>query len=104
MSPLYEILSHETLQSHFQPIVSVRRGTVVGAEALVRAATGESGSPVPAPLLFEWPAAEDQLLELDRRKALQAVKLLKKPGDTLPVFGGRIAGWSRLGRPRLPCP
>ena len=71
-SALREVLDSESLVSHFQPIVSVKKKRNVGAEALARARQG--GMAVPPLMLFQWAQQEGNMLELDRlcrKKALQ---------------------------------
>lgn len=73
LHPLSQILSQRSLDTHFQPIVSVKRKALVGVEALARANDPCTGKPVPPPQLFDWARAQGRLLELDR--ACQACAL-----------------------------
>ncbi len=70
-----DILSHETLDVHFQPIVSLKKKTIVGVEALARPKEGETGRAVTPLELFAWAARNGKTVDLDRlcrRKALSA--------------------------------
>lgn len=96
--PLSAIISGETLDIHFQPLVDVERATIMGFEALTR---GPAGSPLHSPLvLFETAARLGRLVELERmvvRLALRRFRLLNLPGqiflnltaDTLLAAEGR---------------
>ena len=71
---LGELLEKESLVSHYQPILSVKKKRCVGVEALARGSNASTGRPLSPLQLFEWAADEGQLLDLDRlcrRKALE---------------------------------
>ncbi|HRD97850.1 MAG TPA: EAL domain-containing protein [Rubrivivax sp.] len=58
-----QILARKGLQAHYQPIVQLKQGEVVGHESLIR---GPSGSPLRAPdALFQAARAEDLEVELE---------------------------------------
>jgi EAL domain-containing protein (putative c-di-GMP-specific phosphodiesterase class I) len=89
MTALSEIISRETIQSHFQPIVSVRQCRVMGAEALARAECGDPGLPVSPSTLFQWAAGEGRLVDLDRlcrRKAVRAFQEMRTARSSLLLF------------------
>ena len=75
-NPLAEILRNQSLKVHFQPIVSLKKKTVIGVESLARATDPESGEALPPQQLFDWAAEQEgQTVELDRlccRKAMQS--------------------------------
>jgi EAL domain-containing protein (putative c-di-GMP-specific phosphodiesterase class I) len=86
-SALREVLDSESLVSHFQPIVSVKKKRNVGAEALARARQG--GMAVPPLMLFQWAQQEGNMLELDRlcrKKALQGFSEIAKSDPDLMLF------------------
>jgi EAL domain-containing protein (putative c-di-GMP-specific phosphodiesterase class I) len=86
-SVLREVLDSESLVSHFQPIVSVKKKRNVGAEALARAR--HAGAGVPPLQLFQWAQQEGQMLELDRlcrKKALEGFSDLAKADPDLMLF------------------
>jgi EAL domain-containing protein (putative c-di-GMP-specific phosphodiesterase class I) len=61
---LNEIIEERLLEAHFQPIVELRTGKILGYEGLIR---GPAGSPLRAPVeLFEIAAAQGQILRLER--------------------------------------
>ena len=70
---LERILSLELLQPHFQPIMDLRRGVLIGHEALIR---GPEGSVLRAPAdLFRSAIEQGRQLELEllcRKRSLQA--------------------------------
>jgi EAL domain-containing protein (putative c-di-GMP-specific phosphodiesterase class I) len=88
-SVLTQIIAEESLTSFFQPIVSLKRKAVVGAEALARASDLHSGRNVPPIELFQWANVEDRMLELDRlcrRKALESFGSLLSRDPGLLLF------------------
>ena len=83
-----EVLEAKTLEMHFQPITSVRRGTVIGVEALVRAQDA-TGSSIPPEQLFHQAQQQNRLQELDERcqaSALQAFAPLHQSVPELLLF------------------
>lgn len=77
-----------TLDTHFQPIAAVRRGTVLGIEALTRARRSD-GTPVPPLALFEAAEREGTVDALDRdcrRVAVQRFAPLHRAHPTLVCF------------------
>ncbi|CAK0753312.1 EAL domain-containing protein [Gammaproteobacteria bacterium] len=71
---LYTLLQESALDSHFQPIVSLKRGTIVGVEALVRDPGNALRSPLPPIHLFAMAKQEGLTLELDRFCRKRAVE------------------------------
>lgn len=89
LHPLHQILSQGSVQTHFQPIVSVKRKAVIGVEALVRANDPCTGKPVPPPQLFAWARELGLLLELDQlcqQRALAAFASLPARDPELLLF------------------
>jgi diguanylate cyclase (GGDEF)-like protein len=59
-----QVLARKALQAHYQPIVRLKNGTVMGHESLIR---GPIDSPLRAPdALFQAARAEDLTLELEQ--------------------------------------
>jgi EAL domain-containing protein (putative c-di-GMP-specific phosphodiesterase class I) len=70
-----DILIDETLEVHFQPIISLKKKAIIGVEALARPTEGGSGRPVTPLELFAWAHRNGRTVDLDRlcrRKALNA--------------------------------
>ena len=70
-----DIITDETLQVHFQPIVSLKKKSIIGVEALARPTEGASGRVVTPLELFAWAHRNGRTVDLDRlcrRKALDA--------------------------------
>src|SRR5690349_19438710 len=65
-SGLQEILDGEFVAAHFQPIVSIRKKSIVGHEGLVRGINPEGRQPIPPLELFGMAGEEGRTLELDR--------------------------------------
>jgi EAL domain-containing protein (putative c-di-GMP-specific phosphodiesterase class I) len=74
--PLWsDIISDETLDVHFQPIISLKKKSIIGVEALARPKEGGTGRTVTPLELFAWAARNGKTVDLDRlcrRKALNA--------------------------------
>ncbi|MDM4767244.1 bifunctional diguanylate cyclase/phosphodiesterase [Pelomonas sp. SE-A7] len=96
---LSNLISQQSFEVHFQPLVDVNRAGILGYEALTR---GPADSPLHSPLvLFEAAARLGRLVELERlvvRKALRRFRELALPGqvflnltaDTLLAAEGRV--------------
>ncbi len=70
-----DILTQETVDIHFQPVVSLKKKCVIGVEALARPREVGTGKPVTPLELFAWADRSGRTLDLDRlcrRKALHA--------------------------------
>jgi EAL domain-containing protein (putative c-di-GMP-specific phosphodiesterase class I) len=65
-SELAAILTAGSLEAHFQPIVSLKKKSVIGVEALARAWNPETGEKITPLRIFQWAAAENRSLEVDR--------------------------------------
>jgi EAL domain-containing protein (putative c-di-GMP-specific phosphodiesterase class I) len=63
---LQEIVSKESLEAHFQPIVSLRKKTISGYEGLIRGLHPASGETISPQALFHQAAELGLTLELDR--------------------------------------
>jgi EAL domain-containing protein (putative c-di-GMP-specific phosphodiesterase class I) len=73
--PWADILSDETLDVHFQPIISLKKKAIIGVEALARPTERRSGRAVTPLELFAWAHRNGRTVDLDRlcrRKALNA--------------------------------
>lgn len=82
------VIESGSIESHFQPIISVRRKSFIGVEALSRGINPDNSliSPI---RLFEAAAAADLTLELDRlcrAKALKAFLPLHRQHPELILF------------------
>ncbi|MDI4634168.1 EAL and GGDEF domain-containing protein [Pelomonas sp. V22] len=96
---LSNLISQQSFDIHFQPLVDVHRAGILGYEALTR---GPADSPLHSPLvLFDAAARQGRLVELERlvvRKALRRFRELALPGqiflnltaDTLLAAEGRV--------------
>ena len=83
MSPLDDLLRHESLDMHFQPILSLKQKAVVGLEALARPRNMNVGE------MFRQATEEDCLLELDRlcrRTAMERYRDLALPTTPRPLL------------------
>ncbi len=60
------IIRKKQLATHFQPLVSIRRGMVIGYEALSRGLAGDNEIVIPPDTLFTLAERYDMSLELDR--------------------------------------
>ena len=71
---LDRILAERSVITMFQPLVSMKRGTVFCVEGLSRGVTKDDPALIPADTLFSLPQSGDELLQLDRlcrEKALE---------------------------------
>ncbi len=96
---LSALIGQQNIEIHFQPLVDINRGSILGYEALTR---GPADSPLHSPLvLFDLAARLGRLVELERvvvRKAVSRFRELALPGqlflnltvDTLMAAEGRI--------------
>jgi len=87
---LDDVLSKEALTALYQPIVSLRKKTIVGYEGLIRGLHPAGGDPIPPQLLFSRASGSGLTLELDRlcrKKALEGFKPLaaRKPEGILSL-------------------
>jgi EAL domain-containing protein (putative c-di-GMP-specific phosphodiesterase class I) len=64
--PLSRILALESIATQFQPIVSVKRKSLIGVEALARATDPADDKAVSPVQLFKWAREAGRLLELDQ--------------------------------------
>ncbi len=83
-----ELIEQESIEIHFQPIASIRRGTIVGVEALSRG-LDRNHQRIPPMNLFSQAAAQGLTLELDRlcrRKAVESFLQLHETNSELILF------------------
>lgn len=83
-----KIIFDGAIETHFQPIVSIRRKSIIGIEALSRGIASD-GSLVPPGALFKLAAVHNLSLELDRlcrRKALENFAPLHRANPDLILF------------------
>lgn len=71
------LLKHRAIQTHFQPIVSIRKQTVIGLEALSRGVSPSNELIMPQPL-FAIADAKEKSVELDRLCREKALENYKK--------------------------
>lgn len=82
------LISRESLLTHFQPIVSIKKRSVIGLEALCRG-VDDTGSMVPPNVLFELARTEGLTIALDRlcrKKALENYKKIYLRNQDLFLF------------------
>ena len=83
---LGEVLRHERLETHFQPIVPTADPEDVFAyECLIRG-RGESGNLIPPGELFKAARTADLLFQLDRQARLTAIRAAVRHGVTSRLF------------------
>lgn len=83
-----EYIRHQKIEIHFQPIISVRRKSVVGIEALSRGVS-DDGVLISPRHLFDAAAVQNLSFELDnlcRESALQAFVPIHKNNPNLILF------------------
>lgn len=83
-----EIIEQGAIETHFQPITSIRKHAVIGVEALSRGIAPD-GSLIPPMTLFGLAAQEGLTLELDRLcrdKAVETFRLLHASNPELILF------------------
>jgi EAL domain-containing protein (putative c-di-GMP-specific phosphodiesterase class I) len=88
-APLQELLAHQTLSIHFQPIVSLRQKAVAGLEALVRPQSQSEAHKLSVAELFLLANANGRLLDLDRTLrslALETYQMMRLPQDPRPLL------------------
>ncbi|ACV61919.1 diguanylate phosphodiesterase [Desulfofarcimen acetoxidans DSM 771] len=76
-----KIIEQEHIITHFQPILSVRKRSVIGFEALSRGIDPNTKTIIPPNILFEYAAKQQLTLELDRlcrKLALANFKLVQQ--------------------------
>ncbi|MCL6635418.1 MAG: EAL domain-containing protein [Peptococcaceae bacterium] len=82
------LISREDLLTYFQPIVSVKKKSVIGLEALCRG-VDPAGGVIPPAVLFELARAENMTVALDRlcrKKALESYKKIYLKNRDLFLF------------------
>ncbi len=82
------VLRHRTIQTHFQPIVSIRKQGVIGLEALSRGVSPDNAIIMPQTLFIEA-ATTGRSVELDRlcrEKALETFKSISAQGSDSFLF------------------
>ena len=81
------LIGDDCVETHFQPITSIRQKSIIGIEALSRARHGDAL--IPPQQLFELAQEQDCVLELDRacrRAALQAFVPFYEANHDLMLF------------------
>lgn len=87
-TPLHKLVEARRVTTHFQPIFSVRRRSVVGMEALSRGVE-DGGGLIPPTSMFEMAAAEglaDIVEDLCRSSAVRTFSRLPSRSDDLLLF------------------
>lgn len=82
------VLKHRTIQTHFQPIVSIRKQVVIGLEALSRSVSPSNAIIMPQ-TLFTEAATTGRSVELDRlcrEKALETFTSISAQGSDSFLF------------------
>ena len=80
LSPIQQLIQHEHLTVHFQPIISLRQNAVVGLEALARPFPVPGAAPLNVWEMFQQAHREGNLVDLDRLCRAKALNLF----NTLP--------------------
>ncbi|ULQ58832.1 EAL domain-containing protein [Brucepastera parasyntrophica] len=83
---LQEIIENEHITTYFQPIVSMKTGTIFAYEALVRGVVPETDTLIQPAQLFERAEKETVSVELDRlcqKKALETFSTFKNKSTAL---------------------
>lgn len=83
------IIKDESIEIHFQPIVSVKKKTVVGIEALCRGINPGTDSIIPPNILFGLAKDEELTVDFDRlcrKKALESYQSLQLKSSDLMLF------------------
>lgn len=104
---LNEVLAHESMIAHFQPIISVRKKAIVGYEGLARGIHPVTGGIIPPPDLFYEASKKGLTLDLDRlcrKKVLEYFREIAadRPGCLLSlnfeasVIDGGVVGSGNL--------
>jgi EAL domain-containing protein (putative c-di-GMP-specific phosphodiesterase class I) len=97
---IQEMISAEAITTHFQPVVSVKKRSIIGVEALTRGNDGPYR--LLAPLqIFDWAAEAKLLNELDKlckRSALVEFGKLSNKPEGLLLFINLHAGRLRNGQ------
>ncbi|HEX2950455.1 MAG TPA: EAL domain-containing protein, partial [Armatimonadota bacterium] len=61
-----DLIRHESITTLFQPLVSIKKKSIIGIEALSRGIDPYDGRMIPPNVLFDQATREDILLDLDR--------------------------------------
>ncbi|MFP4083913.1 MAG: EAL domain-containing protein [Desulfonatronovibrio sp.] len=88
-SDLDNIIAENGIVTHFQPIISVKRKSIVGFEALSRGVHPENNSLIPPLALFQAAEKFNKTVEIDRlcrEMALHRFSLLRKTDSDLLLF------------------
>ncbi|MDR3564751.1 MAG: EAL domain-containing protein [Negativicutes bacterium] len=83
------ILEKRAIETHFQPVVSMRKKSVIGVEALSRGLDPLTAAVIMPQVLFSLAAASGRVVDLDRlcrEKALENFKHIRTTEDSLLLF------------------
>ncbi|TEB10538.1 EAL domain-containing protein [Pelotomaculum propionicicum] len=84
-----DIIKNESITTHFQPVVSVKKKTVVGFEALCRGIDVETNGIIPPNTLFHLAKDREMTLEFDRlcrKKALESYSRIYNKDNEAILF------------------
>jgi len=96
---LQSVLRRSDFEVHFQPLVDINRGAILGYEALTR---GPANSPLHSPLvLFEVAAREHKLIELENLVVRRAVTRFRELGLPGQLFLNLTADTLLAAEPRI---
>ena len=87
--PLPDLLAEQSIQVHFQPIISLKQKAIVGLEALARPQNNDPAKKISVPELFLLAHAHGWLLTLDRHLrslAMERFHSLILPQDPHPLL------------------
>lgn len=86
---VHDLIGNGIITAHFQPLISVKKRSIVGLEALARCTNPLTGERIPPDLLFRQAASEGIVLELDRfcrQKAFENFLALRAHNPDLLLF------------------
>lgn len=85
----YDLMRSGAITAHFQPLVSIKKRSIVGLEALARSTNPLNGERIPPDTLFRKASSEGMVLELDRccrQKAFENFRSLRARNTDLLLF------------------
>lgn len=82
---IHEVIGQKLIETHFQPILSAKKGKIIGLEALSRL-SGHPGGLISPPRLFSMAETAGVTLELDRLCREKAIETFTAVGSQLLLF------------------
>ncbi|GBF33081.1 hypothetical protein DCCM_2178 [Desulfocucumis palustris] len=84
-----QIIENESIKIHFQPLISVKKKSVIGLEALCRGIAPDNGAIIPPDIIFSAAREAGLIIELDRlcrKKALESYKKIYDINSEILLF------------------